>query len=91
MFAGSDERERGVRWIAPFRADIHQKVFTNCCSAICVGGLLNAFYVVRISVVVFKTEVRDQIFAAKIAQGVFEFHQLNEDVMLGVERGGRLG
>ena len=36
------------------------------------------------SVVVFQAEVRDQLFAAEVAEGVLELHHLDEDVVLGV-------
>src|SRR5579859_3344656 len=37
------------------------------------------------SVVIFQAEVRDQRFAAHPAQRVFQFHQLNENVVLGIK------
>ena len=42
-------------------------------------------------VVVLETEVGDQIFAAQMPQRVFELHQLNEDVVFGVQAGRSLG
>src|ERR1043165_6782132 len=35
--------------------------------------------------------MRNQVFSAKVAQGVFELHQLDEDVVLWVESGRGLG
>ena len=35
-------------------------------------------------VVVFQAQVRDQIFAAEVAQCVLELHDLDEDIVLGV-------
>lgn len=43
------------------------------------------------SIVVLATEVRYQIFTAKMAQGVLELHQLNKDVVLRVQVGRGLG
>src|SRR5947209_20616059 len=39
------------------------------------------------SVVIFEAEVRDEVFAAKVSERVLEFHQLDEDVVFGVESG----
>src|SRR4051812_9489963 len=39
------------------------------------------------SVVVFEAEVRDEVFAAQMPERVLELHQLDEDVVLGVEAG----
>ena len=40
-------------------------------------------------VVVFQPQMRDQVLTAKIAQCVFELHQLNENVVLRIKaRGG---
>src|SRR6201992_1089093 len=39
------------------------------------------------SVVVFESEVRDEVFATKMAERVLELHQLYEDVVLGIEAG----
>ena len=42
-------------------------------------------------VVVFQTQMGDQILATEIAQRVFELHQLDEYVMLRIESRGCLG
>src|SRR5215213_3040742 len=42
---------------------------------------------VRLLVVVLKPEVRDEVFAAQVAERVLELHQLDEDVVLWVEAG----
>src|SRR5262252_6167145 len=42
------------------------------------------------SVVVLESEMGDQFLAAQVAQGVLELHQLNEEVVFGVEAGCRL-
>src|SRR2546421_71976 len=39
------------------------------------------------SVVVFEAEVRDEVFAAQVSERVLELHQLDEDVVFGVETG----
>src|SRR5687768_10255958 len=39
------------------------------------------------SVVILQAEVRDEVFAAEVAERVLELHQLDEDVVLGVEAG----
>src|SRR6266487_3823132 len=41
----------------------------------------------ELSVVILKTQMRNQVFAAKVTKGVLELHQLDEDIVLGVERG----
>ncbi len=51
-------------------------------------GLLDAWY--RFfraggSIVVFQAQVCDQVFTAHPAQRVLEFHQLDEDIVLGVQ------
>ena len=38
-------------------------------------------------VVILKTEVCDQVFATQMAECVFKLHQLDEDVVLGIEAG----
>jgi len=40
---------------------------------------------------ILKTEVRDQILAAHMAQGVLELHELNEDVVFGYRPGAVMG
>ena len=42
-------------------------------------------------IVVFKSEVRDEVFAFHVAEGVFELHELDEDVVFGIEAGGGHG
>src|SRR5882672_3318341 len=37
------------------------------------------------SVVVFDSEVGDQLFAAQVAKGVLQLHQLNKEIMLGIQ------
>ncbi len=49
-----------------------------------VGGLVPPL-IKQISVVVLKAQMGDQVLAAKVAQGVLEFHQLNKNVVLGIE------
>lgn len=44
----------------------------------------------RVSVVILETQVCYQVLAAKVAQSILELHQLNKDVMFGVEMWGRL-
>jgi hypothetical protein len=39
------------------------------------------------SVVILQPEMSDQIFATEMTQGVLELHQLNEDVVFGIEGG----
>src|SRR5262245_50778030 len=39
----------------------------------------------RLSVVIFQPQVRDQLFAAQVSQRVLQLHQLNEQVVFGVE------
>jgi hypothetical protein len=42
-------------------------------------------------VVVFQAQVGNQGFALDVAQGVFQLHQLNEEIMLRVKPGSRHG
>ena len=39
----------------------------------------------QVLVVVLKAQMGNQVLAAKVAQRVLEFHQLNKDVVLGIE------
>ena len=51
-------------------------------------GLLDAwrgFFRAGGSIVVFQAQVGDQVFTAHPAQRVLEFHQLDEDIVLGVQ------
>ena len=51
-------------------------------------GLLDAwrgFFRAGGSIVVFQAQVCDQVFTAHPAQRVLEFHQLDEDIVLGVQ------
>ena len=38
------------------------------------------------SVVILKTQMRNQVFAAQVTKGVLELHQLDENIVLGIER-----
>src|SRR5271166_2895970 len=38
-------------------------------------------------IVVFQSQMRDQFFAAQMAESVFQFHQLNEQIVLGIQAG----
>jgi len=42
------------------------------------------------SIIVLESEVRNQVFSAQMTKRVLEFHQLNKDVMLGIETGSGL-
>jgi hypothetical protein len=44
----------------------------------------------QVSVVVLKAQMGNQVLAAKVAQGILEFHQLNKNVVLGIEMRSRL-
>ena len=39
-------------------------------------------------VVILQSQVRDQVFAAQMSQGVLQLHQLNEQVVFGIKFGG---
>ena len=39
------------------------------------------------SVVILKAEVSDEVFAAQVAQRVFQFHQLDKNIVLRIEAG----
>src|SRR5204863_10117764 len=39
------------------------------------------------SVVIFKTQMSDQVFSTKITQRVFEFHQLDKDIVFRIKAG----
>ena len=41
----------------------------------------------RTSVVVLQSQVRDQFFPLQVAQGVLQLHELDEQVVLGIEAG----
>ena len=43
------------------------------------------------SVIIFKPKVRDEILAPHVSKCVLELHQLNKDVVLGIQAGSRLG
>src|ERR1700688_3362967 len=50
-----------------------------------------AFQRPRSSVVVFETEMRDELFALHPAQGVLQLHELDENIVLGIEARSRHG
>jgi hypothetical protein len=41
-------------------------------------------------IVVIKSQVSDLLFSHEVAQGIFQFHQLNEKIMLRIEVGSTL-
>ena len=43
---------------------------------------------VRLLAVVVEAEVGDEVFAHDVAEGVFQLHGLDEEVVLGVDAGG---
>ncbi|HYN23580.1 MAG TPA: hypothetical protein VES69_00895, partial [Pyrinomonadaceae bacterium] len=53
--------------------------------ALWVWAALSHPQIKQVSVVVLEAQMGNQVLAAKVAQRVLEFHQLNKDVVLGIE------
>jgi len=69
------------RWIC-FRLRIDEP-----CAIVSTCSIFPTISKAGILVVVLQPQVGDEIFAAHPAQGVFELHQLNENIVLGIQAG----
>ena len=66
---------------APFSAAIHQKVLPRLAGHQVFRVRSKKSACDSSSVVIFEAQVRDQVFATEISQSIFEFHQLDKDIV----------
>ena len=73
------------------REDKEKPVSLACGEGYRQGRLLRGRLPGRLLAVVVEAEVGDEGFAHDVAEGVFELHGLDEEVVFGVEAGGGVG